>query len=140
MSLKCCNKMCQIIEEVDLVDIIGKTHRLLIIGRCRNNKCNALKAQLLYYDIKKEKFIYENIKSDNIRKVINEYKTNPYFTIKEEKQGSYQNQNWIYGKTLLKKESNKIFVEHWAYNFNGEKRLIERKVKDEPINIKIVDN
>lgn len=141
MSLKCCNKVCQIIEEIDLLDIIGKTHRLLIIGRCKNPKCGALKAQILYYDTVLNKFIYKNIKSKNIKKTINEIKNNPLMSIiTKDKQGSYQNQNWIYGKTINRKEGSTTYIEHWAYNFNGEKKLIERKIQNESINSAIINN
>lgn len=127
MSLKCCNRVCQLIEEVDLRDVIGKTHRLLIVGRCRNPKCGALRAQILYYDTTQKRFVYETIKSSNVKRTIEELKNNPFYTIEKDKRGSFQNQNWIFGQTKYKQEKEGVFIEHWACNFNGEKRLVERK-------------
>lgn len=120
--------MCQIIEEVDLRDVQEKTHRLLIVGRCKNPKCGALRAQILSYDKKKQKFVYETLKGSDLKRKIDELKNNPSLIMGSEKQGTYQNQHWIYGKTKYEKQNGQTIVEHWACNFNGEKRLVERKV------------
>ena len=127
MSIKCCNRQCQILEEIDLWDTVGQTHRFLVIGRCRNEKCGALKAQLIYYDLVKQKFVHETIKGPDIKKTIDLLKSNPDVQIKNDKQGNYQDQNWIYGKTRYCTIDGRPFIEHWACNFNGEKRLVERR-------------
>lgn len=127
MSLKCCNKVCQILEEIDLRDAQEKTHRLLIIGRCKNPKCGALRAQILSYNTNKQKFVYETIRGKDVKKKIEELKNNPYYTIEKEKQGSAQNQNWIYGQTKYIYNKTNTIIEHWACNFNGERKLIEKK-------------
>ena len=138
MSLKCCNRVCQILESVTLLDTQTRTHRLLTIGRCRNPKCGALRAQILYYDSDKGKFQRETIRSKDVKRVLEYYKNNPSaMTVPNELQkGSRQNQQWIYGITRQCQVNGESYIEHWACNFNNEKRLVERKkIIDERVNI-----
>lgn len=127
--LKCCNRAVQIIKEIDLLDTRTQTHRFLVIGRCKNPNCGALKAQIIYYDIKQGKFIRELIKSKDVQKTIKTLEDNPFLQLNDlaDKQGNYSNQNWIYGKTKIVNEDNQLWIEDWAINFNGEKRLVRKK-------------
>lgn len=130
--LKCCNKAVQILEQIDLYNTKNQTHRILVIGRCKNPNCGALKAQIVYYDKNLGKFVYENIKSKEIANTIKTIKENPELKLSDldEKDGSYSKLHWIYGQTKIKKENGKEYLEDWAIDFNGEKKLV-RKVNIE---------
>ena len=125
MSLKCCNKNVQIIEEIDLLDTTNQTHRFLVIGRCKNPNCGALKAQMIYYDELKKAFTYENIKGKNLAEKIKTLRNNPKLKIIDlnELKGSFNNCHWIYGSTRL----NNGYIEDWAIDFNGTRTLVRKK-------------
>ena len=129
VSLKCCNKNVQIIEEIDLFDTKDQTHRFLVIGRCQNPNCGALKAQIIYYDIKQNKFIYEKIKNKELAYTIKTLKQNPFLKVSDLEVNSinYSNINWIYGLTKITKEKNIRYLEDWAIDFNGTKKLVRKK-------------
>lgn len=128
-TLKCCGRNVQIIKEIDLFDTKSQTHRFLIIGRCRNQKCGVLRAQIIYFDINKGKFIRETIKSKDVHDTIKSLQDNPFLQLNDlnKKEGSYGNQNWIFGQTKMTKENGKQYIEDWAIDFNGKKTLIRKK-------------
>lgn len=129
MSLKCCNRNVQILKTINLFDTITKTHRVLTVGRCKNPNCGALRAQILYYDVNKGKFIHETIKKKDVQKTIQMLQQEPYITDTSDgsKQGSYGNQHWIYGKTVEREIEGEKFLYFYSINFNGEKTFIGRK-------------
>ena len=137
MSLKCCNKNVQILQNINLFDTTTKTHRVLTIGRCRNKNCGALRAQIVYYDVNKGRFIYETIKKKDVHKTIQRLKEEPYIIDISDgsRQGSYSNQNWIYGKTVEKVIEGKRYLYFYSCNFNGEKKFTGRiLINDKQIN------
>lgn len=91
----------QVLETINLYDTETNIHRVLTVARCKNPKCGCLKAQLIYWDKKKQKFIYQNIKSKDVHKVVEEYKKKPYLSssaFQKIKQGCRENMNWKYQK------------------------------------------
>lgn len=128
-ALKCCGRNVQIIKEIDLFDTKSQTHRFLIIGRCRNPKCGVLRAQIIYFDVNKGKFIRETIKSKDVHDTIKSLQDNPFLQLNDlsEKEGSYSNQNWIFGQTKITKENGKQYIEDWAIDFNGNKKLVSKR-------------
>ena len=125
MALKCCNRNVQIIEEIDLLDTKDQTHRFLVVGRCKNPNCGALKAQIIYFDESKQAFTYENIKGKELAEKIKTLKNNPTLKITDlnECKGSFANTHWIYGQTKLKDG----YLEDWAIDFNGTRTLVRKK-------------
>lgn len=113
MSLKCCNKLCQIIETVPLYDTEIRRHRALVIGRCKNPKCGCLKAEFIYWDVKKECFCYEKIPKEKIKEVIDKYKKAPYLVeyATPKKQGSLANMGWKYHKNGCIYNFNEMLIE-----------------------------
>lgn len=113
MSLKCCNKQCQLIETIPLYDVEHKRHRALVVGRCKNPKCGCIKAEFMYWDMKKEKFIYEPIKRENIAKTIEQFKKAPYLNNYPSKilYGSVSNMNWKYQKDGNMYDFNNVFIQ-----------------------------
>ena len=77
MALKCCNKLCQLIETVSLYDTETQRHRVLVIGRCKNPKCGSLKGEFVYWDTKQKKFIYVRIPKKELQEVISKFKKSP---------------------------------------------------------------
>ena len=142
MSLKCCNKVCQILEEIDLLDTVDCEHRFLIVGRCRNPKCGALRAQLIAYDKRLGRFVKQTFNSKDVKKVVEAFKLDPRYEFKSlnDSHGTYANQHWIYGETRNKVEQGQTFIEHYACNFNGEKTLVTRKALDEPTSCDVISN
>ena len=100
MALKCCNKLCQLIESIALYDTETQVHRLLVIGRCKNPKCGSLKGEFVYWDKKLEKFIYVKIPKNELQKVITKFKKSPYLVYHKEniRYGSMSNMSWTYSK------------------------------------------
>jgi len=122
MLLRCCGKKVQLLESIALSDLEGKTNRVLVVGRCVNKACGALCAHYIFYDIKKCKFFYERIKKNKVKETIDKAKENPYVKelIENSKIGTKTNQNWVYGKTKIRKENGKEITEFYAVNFNGQ--------------------
>ena len=127
---------------MDLKDTVRQEHRFLIIGRCKNPKCGALRAQIIGYDKNLGKFVTTTIRSKDVKKTIEEIKKNPLYEIKSQmqSQGTESNQHWIYGKTISRREGKKTYIEYWACNFNGEKTLVERKLQNESTDSTIISN
>lgn len=100
MSLKCCNRLCQLIETVPLYDTETRRHRALVIGRCKNPKCGCIKAEFIYWDMTKEKFVYQKIPKKDVKEVIEKFKKSPYLInySTSKKQGTMANLNWKYQK------------------------------------------
>lgn len=132
MSLKCCNKNVQILKEVDLFDTKSQTHRFLVIGRCKNPNCGALRAQIIYFDVHKGKFVKEAIRSKDVKATIDSLRNNPFLQLGDlnPKEGSLAKLNWVYGKTKLVQENEQTYIEDWAIDFNGEKRLVSKRLKE----------
>lgn len=100
MALKCCNKLCQLIETITLYDTITQRHRVLVIGRCKNPKCGCLKGEFIYWDTKEGKFIHNSIPKSDLKEVIARFKKYPNLTYQKDtkKRGSFTNMNWRYQK------------------------------------------
>lgn len=100
MTLKCCNKVCQLLESIPLYDIENQRHRVLVIARCKNSKCGCLKGEFIYWDLQKSKFIHEKIPKQELKDVITKFKRYPNLKyIKEtKKRGTFNNMNWKYQK------------------------------------------
>ena len=113
MSLKCCNKLCQLIETVSLYDTETLRHRALVVGRCKNPKCGCIKAEFIYWDTKKERFIYEKIPKDKIKETLDKFKKAPYLVNynNSKKQGNMANMNWKYHKNGCIYDFNETLIE-----------------------------
>lgn len=117
MALKCCNKLCQIIETIALYDTENQRHRLLVIGRCKNPKCGALKGEFMYWDRKQEKFTYVSIPKAELKGVIAKFKKLPFLVYeKNHKYGTMANMNWIYQKDGKMYDFNNILVQKLSPN------------------------
>ena len=113
MPLKCCNRLCQILETVPLYDTETRRHRALVVGRCKNPNCGCIKAEFIYWDMNKEKFIYQRIPKDEVKEVIDKFKKSPYLINYQtsKKQGSMANMNWKYQKNGSIYDFNEILIE-----------------------------
>lgn len=113
MSLKCCNKFCQIIKSVPLYDTEQQKHRVLAVGRCKNSKCGCIKAEFIYYDIVKGKFIHHPIATDKVAEVVEAYEKAPYLAIFPSKTqyGTIGNMYWKYQKNGCKYDFNGLLLE-----------------------------
>lgn len=100
MALKCCNKLCQLIETIALYDTKTQRHRVLIVGRCKNPKCGCLKGEFMYWDTEEQKFIYDKIPKKELKEVITKFKKYPNMIYYKElkKRGTFNNMNWKYQK------------------------------------------
>lgn len=100
MTLKCCNKVCQLIESVPLFDTKTQRHRVLVVARCKNPKCGCIKGEFIYWDTVKEICIHEQIPKKELREVISKFKKFPNMTYYKEtkKRGTFSNMNWKYQK------------------------------------------
>lgn len=109
--LKCCNHQCVTTETISLYDTLDKRHRVIIHGICKY--CGKQKAQIVYYDIPREKFVYENIRQKDINSVIARYKKEPYLSnvITSVRQGSKANMNWKYHRNGNIYDFNDEFIE-----------------------------
>lgn len=118
MSLKCCNKLCQIVESIPLYDTLSHKHRVLTIGRCRNDKCGCLKGEFTYWDVKKEKFIHKSIATQDIPSIVQQFKKAPYLTVYSTKirYGTMGNMNWKFQRNGCKYDFNNVLLE----KFNRE--------------------
>lgn len=110
--LKCCNCQCLTKETISLYDTVDKTHRVIIHGVCK--KCGKHKAQLVFFDIRRERFIYENIRQKDISSVIAKYKREPYLSnvITSVRQGSKSNMNWKYHRNGNIYDFNEVLIEN----------------------------
>lgn len=100
MALKCCNKVCQLLESIPLFDTETQRQRVLVVARCKNPKCGCLKGEFIYWDMNKQIFIHEGIPKKELREVISKFKKFPNLTYYKElkKRGSFNNMNWKYSK------------------------------------------
>lgn len=100
MALKCCNKVCQLLESIPLFDTETQRQRVLVVTRCKNPKCGCLKGEFIYWDMSKQTFIHESIPKKELREVISKFKKFPNLTYYKElkKRGSFNNMNWKYSK------------------------------------------
>lgn len=100
MTLKCCNKICQLVESIALFDTEKQKHRVLVVGRCKNPKCGCLKGEFIYYDVRKEHFLHEAIPKNKLREIVSKFKKFPNLTYVNDKIrfGSLANMNWKYQK------------------------------------------
>lgn len=112
MALKCCNRLCQLIETVPLYDTETRKHRALVVGRCKNPKCGCIKAEFMYWDTVKGKFIYQPIPKNEVAKTIEQYKKAPYLNNypSKIKYGSKDNMNWKYQKDGSIYDFNNVMV------------------------------
>ena len=113
MSLKCCNRVCQLVESIPLYDLENHKHRVLVIGRCKNPKCGCLKGEFIYYDKKKGKFIHHPIASSEIAATIKKYRKAPYLAVYSSKikYGTMGNMNWKYHKNGCMYDFNNVLLE-----------------------------
>lgn len=113
MALKCCNKVCQLIESITLMDTITQKHRVLVVGRCKNPKCGCLKGEFIFWDSLKGKFIHERIPKSELKNIINKFKQFPNLIYYKEvkKRGTFNNMNWKYHKNGKIYDFNNTFVE-----------------------------
>lgn len=112
MALKCCNKLCQVIETITLYDTETQIHRALVVGRCKNPKCGTLKGEFMYWDRVKGKFIYEKIPRNELKSVITKFRKSPFLVYQSKtKYGSMANMNWKYQKNGNVYDFNNIFIE-----------------------------
>lgn len=113
MALKCCNKICQLIESIPLYDTENQRQRVLVVARCKNPKCGCLKGEFIYWHTTKETFIHEAIPKQKLREIIKQFKNNPHLTYyKEQKKfGTMQNMSWKYQKNGNIYDFNNTFIE-----------------------------
>lgn len=101
MTLKCCNKICQLVESIALYDTEKQKHRVLVVGRCKNPKCGCLKGEFIYWDSLRERFFHEQIPKQHLREIVTKFKKFPnltYISTDKIKNGSFNNMNWKYHK------------------------------------------
>lgn len=98
-------------ETINLYDTEDKRHRVIIRGKCK--VCGKQKAQILYYDTKKEQFIYENIRQKDINTVIAKFKREPYLSnvITSIRYGTKTNMFWKYHKNGNVYDFNEVLIE-----------------------------
>ena len=114
MALKCCNKICQLVESIALYDTEKQKHRVLVVGRCKNPKCGCLKGEFIYWDNIKQRFFHEQIPKQNLKEIITKFKKFPNLTyIRTDKirYGSMSNMHWKYQKNGNIYDFNNILVE-----------------------------
>lgn len=113
LSLKCCNKLCQLIETIPLYDTETRRHRVLSVGRCKNPKCGCVKAEFVYYDITKGKFITQPVPKQEVAKTIEQFKKAPYLNNypTKIKYGSKDNMNWKYQKDGNMYDFNNVLIQ-----------------------------
>lgn len=114
MALKCCNKLCQLIETVTLYDTETQRHRVLVIGRCKNPKCGSLKGEFVFWDTRQEKFIYQRIPKKKLNEVITKFKKSPYLVYHKEnvRYGTMSNMSWTYQKNGCVYDFNETLIAH----------------------------
>lgn len=97
MALKCCNRLCQLIETIALYDTETQIHRALVIGRCKNPKCGSLRGEFICWDRVQGKFVYTKIPKAELKAVITKFKQSPFLVYqKNAKFGTMSNMNWKY--------------------------------------------
>lgn len=114
MALKCCNKLCQIIETVALYNNETQEDRVLVIGRCKNPKCGSLRGEFVYWDKKQLKFIYVTVPKKELQSVISKFKKSPYLVYHREsvRYGTMSNMSWTYSKGGCIYDFNDTMLEH----------------------------
>lgn len=100
MALKCCNRLCQLVETIELYDTDTQRHRVLVVGRCKNPKCGSLRGEYVYWDMINQKFIYTKIPKSELKSVIEKFKKMPFLIYQKEvkKYGTMANMSWTYSK------------------------------------------
>lgn len=118
MALKCCNKLCQLIETVSLYDTETQRHRVLVIGRCKNPKCGSLKGEFVYWDTKQKKFIYVRIPKKELQEVISKFKKSPFLVYHKEsvRYGTMSNMSWTYFRNGCIYDFNETLITHIKTN------------------------
>lgn len=118
MALKCCNKLCQLIETVSLYDTETQRHRVLVIGRCKNPKCGSLKGEFVYWDTKLKKFIYVRIPKKELQEVISKFKKSPFLVYHKEsvRYGTMSNMSWTYFRNGCIYDFNETLITHIKTN------------------------
>ena len=118
MALKCCNKLCQLIETVSLYDTETQRHRVLVIGRCKNPKCGSLKGEFVYWDTKLKKFIYVRIPKKELQEVISKFKKSPFLVYHREsvRYGTMSNMSWTYFRNGCIYDFNETLITHIKTN------------------------
>lgn len=113
LSLKCCNKLCQLMETIPLYDTETRRHRVLVVGRCKNPSCGCIKAEFMYWDTKKEKFIYQPVPRSEVAATIEKFKKSPYLMNypSKIKYGSKDNMNWKYQKDGNMYDFNNVLIQ-----------------------------
>ena len=113
MALKCCNKVCQLLESIPLYDTETQRQRVLVVARCKNPKCGCIKGEFIYWDIAKKVFIHEMIPKKKLREVISKFKKFPGLTYYKElkKRGTFNNMNWKYQKNGKIYDFNNTLIE-----------------------------
>ena len=84
-----------------------------MIGRCKNPKCGCIKAEFIFWDMKKEKFIYQKVPKNELKEVIEKFKKSPYLINYQtsKKTGNMANLNWKYQKNGNMYDFNDTFIE-----------------------------
>lgn len=100
MVLKCCNRVCQLIESITLFDTDNQRQRVLVVGRCKNPKCGTLKGEFIYWHTVKQTFIHEAIPRKDLKEIINKFKKYPNLRYYKEPKinGTFNNMHWHYQK------------------------------------------
>lgn len=113
MSLKCCNRNCQLVQSIPLYDTEKQKHRVLVVGRCKNPKCGCLKAEFVYYDLSKGKFLHHPIPADEIAATVKKFQKAPYLAVYSSKirYGTMQNMQWKYHKNGCMYDFNNVLLE-----------------------------
>lgn len=112
MALKCCNRVCQLIETIALYDTEHQRHRVLVVGRCKNPKCGALRGEFIYWDTVQGKFKYIKVPKNELKEVLDKFKRLPYLVYQKEtkRQGTMSNMSWTYQKNGSIYDFNETFI------------------------------
>lgn len=117
-ELSCCSKPAQILRTVNLYDTSDRINQVLRVGRCKNSDCGCIVAELVWWDVKKNKAESYKPKKKNVAGFVRDCETNRYIdNIVEAKFGTHSNMNWVHGITTKKGV--------YAVDFNGTKTLIK---------------
>lgn len=113
LSLKCCNRVCQLVKSIPLYDTDNQKCRVLTVGRCKNPKCGCLKAEFVYYDVTKGKFLHQLIPTNEIAATVQKFQQAPYLNVYSDKikYGTRQNMQWKYHKNGCIYDFNNVLIE-----------------------------
>ena len=113
LSLKCCNKVCQLVESIALYDTEKQKHRVLVVGRCKNPKCGCLKAEFIYYDVTQGKFIHRSVPTAEVAATIKKFQKAPFLSVYSTKirYGTMGNMHWKYHKNGCMYDFNNVLLE-----------------------------